>query len=290
MPAPIGHNQGPELEAGQRVSIRTLWAKALFADPETPVYVMAISWAIHWYSKNDGTGAALSNQQLMDICGISERTATRGKQWLRDSGYIQLKVGTGGDKTQFKMAIPARVATETTLQQATPARQATQGRHTDHPRVDCVAVYNQERDSGPIQEKNKDDTRARRPKQEQGSQSFWAQALNPDHGVSFTNGKLTLLNGCLSEWLAKFDGDEQRLDLALIQIAPYLQPNSNRPLHAQVAAQLARIVAEKRDRDNRYERASQQARASPKSPANEHWRDKRDRENAEFLKVLRGEK
>ena len=37
----------------------------------------------------------------------------------------------------------------------------------------------------------------------------------------------------------------------LIQIAAYVQANSGRPLEAQVGSQLARIVGEKLDRDDR---------------------------------------
>ena len=48
-----------------------------------------------------------------------------------------------------------------------------------------------------------------------------------------------------------FGGNADRLGLALIQIAAYVQANSGRPLEAQVGSQLARIVGEKLDRDDR---------------------------------------
>jgi hypothetical protein len=93
----------------------------------------------------------------------------------------------------------------------------------------------------------------------------WDQAFDVyDHGVTIdANGRLTLVNGERSFWLKKFDGDSERLDLALIQAAGYVQPNSSRPLQAQVAAQLSKICAEKVDRDQRYNRA---ARANGKQP------------------------
>ena len=106
--ATIGHNGGPDIN-GRKVSIRTAWAKALFADPETPTYVMAMAWAIHWYSKADGAGAILSNEQFGLICGISEPTATRGKKWLREHGYVSLQGGKGDQKTQFQMVVPEPV-------------------------------------------------------------------------------------------------------------------------------------------------------------------------------------
>jgi hypothetical protein len=275
--ATIGHNGGPDIDGQKQPSIRTQWAKALFADPETPAHVMAIAWAIHWYSKPDGTGAALSNEQLQLYCGISEATATRGKRWLRDNGYVELRVGTGGDKTRFKMAIPVRttqndgVITQTTQghQPEGPQSEGPHtdegGHHTDDPRVITQRGYIQERDSVKIQEEER---ASAQPRQDDGN--FWKTAFNPEaaSGVMFEKGKLSLLNGTRAFWLERFDADERRLDLALIEIAPILQPNSQRPLQAQVESRLAKIVAERLDRDTRYARAAtaKAAAAPPKKP------------------------
>lgn len=98
-----GHNHPPPDGA----SVRTRWAKALFANPDTPTYVMAMAWVIHWYSDKDGCGAAVSNEQFEAICGVSTATATRGKRWLRDKGYVKIKVGDGrGLKSSFRMTLP----------------------------------------------------------------------------------------------------------------------------------------------------------------------------------------
>jgi hypothetical protein len=75
--------------------------------------------------------------------------------------------------------------------------------------------------------------------------------------VAFENGRLTLLNGLRQYWLDRFGGDAERLDLALIQAAGYVQENTRRPLEAQVSAQLARACADKLDRDKRYAAAAQ---------------------------------
>lgn len=264
----MNHNGGPDID-GRQQSLRTRWAKALFADPTTPAYVMAIAWAVHWYSRADGSGAALSNQQLQMICGISEPTATRGKRWLRDNGYVQLRVGTGDQKTEFKMSLPEvsesdGVISQTTQPQTTQP-EMTQGHQTDEARVIPPLVYIQERDSVPIQDKKPDVSAA-----PADGRSFWAAALNSQahkhQDVLFQNGKLTLLNGTRVDWLKRFSGDEERLDLALIQIAPVLQPNSNRPLTAQVDSQLARIAGEKRDRDVRYNQAATANKATKAKP------------------------
>jgi hypothetical protein len=244
--ATIGHNGGPDID-GPKQSIRTQWAKALFADPDTPAYVMAIAWAIHWFSRTDGTGAALSNAQLQVICGISEDTATRGKKWLRVHGYVELRVGTGGEKTRFKMVVPDQVVEEDhTRPQRTPPTadpQTAEGPQKIPPPPPTAdpspapSGYVFKRDSIPIQ----DDKRERKV----DGKTFWQEALNPDsHSVSFENGKLKLLNGERTRWLSEFGGDERRLDYALIQIAPYLQPNTRRPLLAQVESQLARLLGQ----------------------------------------------
>lgn len=273
MNAGIGHNNGPDLE-GRPQSLRTRWAKALFADPTTPDYVMAIAWAVHWYSNSSGGGAALSNAQLEVICGISSRTATRGKAWLRDAGYVQLKVGTGDEKTRFQMVIPEAVKIDGVATQATlegshtggGATLATLGSQTVHPRVATQATSIQERDSG----LNPEVRRVEKPLENQG-RSLWQEALNPDaaahDSVVFQNGKLKLLNGTKQEWLKQFGDDEIGLDLALMEIAPFIQPNSNRSLQVQVVSKLARAVRDKRDKDSRYAQAAKANRttARPKS-------------------------
>jgi DNA-binding transcriptional regulator YhcF (GntR family) len=81
-------------------------------------------------------------------------------------------------------------------------------------------------------------------------------------GVVYENGSITMDAGNTEFWLIQFDGDRKGLELALIQAASYVQPNSQtRPMAAQVGAQLARAVASRRDQDRRYA-AGVNARAS----------------------------
>ncbi len=97
---------------------------------------------------------------------------------------------------------------------------------------------------------------------------FWAKAIAPlvlpEHEtVTFENDRLVLHNGTRAEWLKRFDGDETRLDLALVTAANYVQPSGNKSLEVQVAAQLARQVSDKLDKDARYAattKAKQQAK------------------------------
>ena len=83
--------------------------------------------------------------------------------------------------------------------------------------------------------------------------------------VSFDGTAIQLHNGLRSFWLDKYGGDAERLELALIAAVPYVQPNSNRPLEAQVSAQLARSASDKRDRDQRAEASR---RAPARGPSN----------------------
>lgn len=80
-------------------------------------------------------------------------------------------------------------------------------------------------------------------------------------GVECVDGTVRLVNGVKQFWLDEFGGDEKRLDLALRQIT--IQPLGRMPLRQQVERQLARQVADRYDRDQRY----QSAVKSSKQPA-----------------------
>lgn len=81
-----------------------------------------------------------------------------------------------------------------------------------------------------------------------------------DRRVSFDGGRLTLFGELRSFWLAEFDGDDKALDLGLLQAAGFVQPNSSRPLEAQVSAQLARQRADQRTREKNYRNAAEAGR------------------------------
>lgn len=97
-----------------------------------------------------------------------------------------------------------------------------------------------------------------------------AFAQPEDHPtITMARGKIELHNGTRSEWLARFDGDAESLDLALLQAAGWVQPNNiSKPLEAQVSAQLAKIANDFRQR--RKNLAAVKAASSPpksKTPA-----------------------
>lgn len=109
-----------------------------------------------------------------------------------------------------------------------------------------------------------------------GGQKFdWNTAFqdpSENHGVDLAkDGRVTLSNGTRQFWLERFGGDEDRLELALMQAAGERQPRSRQPLKLQIERSLARIAGQKRDGDQRYK-----SRTQPPKPGKnsiDEWRE-----------------
>lgn len=89
----------------------------------------------------------------------------------------------------------------------------------------------------------------------------WSTAFASTGGVhssvSLVDDRLVLVNGVRAFWLEQFGGDVRRLDLALIQARGEIQPRSRaHSLQAQVERCLARLAADRVDRDKRYAKAA----------------------------------
>jgi hypothetical protein len=93
--------------------------------------------------------------------------------------------------------------------------------------------------------------------------------LPPGERVALVSGELRICAELRVFWLEQFGGDEQRLNLALIQAAGYVQSASSKPLEAQVSSQLARMASDKRDRDMRHAAAVDRNKAAPRMTAKE---------------------
>lgn len=102
--------------------------------------------------------------------------------------------------------------------------------------------------------------------------------------VHFDGSNLILTKAERADWLEKF-GDDQRLDLALVQAVAFVQPNSRRPLLVQVRAQLARAAVDKIDRDQRYAKAAS-AKPTASAAKPKSWVDDRN-ERARALMTSR---
>lgn len=80
-------------------------------------------------------------------------------------------------------------------------------------------------------------------------------ALNPGYGdggvIVHPDRSVTLVNGCRAKWLERFDGNAERLELALEGFA--VQENSRIPPESQVGRFLGRLAGDRMDQDRRYE-------------------------------------
>ncbi len=94
-----------------------------------------------------------------------------------------------------------------------------------------------------------------------------SRKCDPD-GVTWDASSKTILldAGNRAFWLGLFEGDADRLDLALIEAAGSVQPNSRQLLALQVGRSLSRIVADRKDRDRRYAKAAASKRDAPRGP------------------------
>lgn len=69
--------------------------------------------------------------------------------------------------------------------------------------------------------------------------------------VYYVNGQLKLCKDLNEFWLKEFN-TQHELDLALLQVSAYIQPNSRSPLEKQLSSQLAQIILRKKQQDQRY--------------------------------------
>lgn len=69
-------------------------------------------------------------------------------------------------------------------------------------------------------------------------------------------GSIALVNGTYLRWLEKFGNDAERLELALVTVSGEINITSRKPLAADVESRLARLLADKLDRDKRYASAA----------------------------------
>lgn len=94
---------------------------------------------------------------------------------------------------------------------------------------------------------------------------YWSQAMtvpggySPDEGIlrDPQTGVLQLVNGKRAYWLERFGGDDEALDLALIQASAYVQPNAVHGIGLQLQSQLAKHLSGIKERGKRYEAAKQ---------------------------------
>lgn len=255
MMAAIGDNKGPSLTS------RTAWAKALFNDPDTPVYVIAMAWIIHWYVGRDGSGAALSNAQFSKMCGTSTSSVKRGKTWLAKRGYVYIEPSDGGrnKKSRFTIQLPTvKGSTQSQFKSAKGVQtepvqtgkgvqgepRGGQGEPARGFTVDHALTQDSIQDYTPPQTPQGDLDK----KMGIGGASFWQKELNPDFngehtGAVMQDGKLILMNGTRAKWLKKFSGDSDRLEFAIDEASGCINENrTDKPVFVQAESHLGRIA------------------------------------------------
>ena len=269
-----------------------------------PDGAIAMAFRLYTAMDANGRGAVISTEEFVACCGVSERSVRIFKKWLYDFGFVQLvSRGYRGGASEFVATIPGEIpAVTAAIPHEIPAtntgktaeyRQPIPAFQSGLPAVtaanreiaaanagipSCASRARLENPSGLlISKKVKEDppfipqaSASGSAEKNASGHEYWAKALHVEgsydvnDGVSLSNGSIVLVNGTRAKWLEMFGGDETLLDLALIQAANYVQPESRKPLKIQVEAQLGRQVAEKLKADARYAKA---AAAKSRRPA-----------------------
>jgi hypothetical protein len=273
---PIGHNNPPPDRTFKR-----RWVTALFAAPKKPYGAISMAFKVYVEMDSQGRGASISNDEFRDSCGISDGSCRVFKKWLVDNEFIRIEVrGQRGRKSTFQATIPGEIpAPPAAIPDEIPADNAAspppeyrQPSPPIEPEIPATAAASSGIPAPPAA--NSPASRVPERAQMESLRDSYTPGSEgktpfypPSDGerVTFENGRLEIRNGLKQFWLEKF-GDEELLDLAVIQAAGYVQPNSHtRSLEVQVSSQLAGALKKQRDQDARYARA---VKTGSKAPVN----------------------
>lgn len=105
----LGDNGGPPLEERPK-SIRRRWAMLIFSHPDKPVGAVAMAFKLYTEMNAAGEGAAISDQDFAEACGISDRAVRTFKNWLVKEGFIAIQArGNRGRASTFKAVVPDEI-------------------------------------------------------------------------------------------------------------------------------------------------------------------------------------
>jgi hypothetical protein len=264
--------------------LRMPFAEWLFRMSEARVPPAARELAIYAVAFKVSSNEELAKLAGMDTKGIADKTYNGWKKRLLADGWVILKAITIGRATTIEVfpafeASPVtftdlkgrdsrrfyesksyeRTVEVTDVEAGSPVEVTDEARNSYDPAVEVTAVSR-----APIRARLETPSGLLKPKKLEEKSPFYPQS--DGERVTFENGRLELKNGLRQFWLEQF-GDEQLLNLAVIQAAGYVQPNSMKPLEAQVSAQLARKVADMREKDARYAKAVKDNGKAPRQPA-----------------------
>lgn len=132
---------------------------------------------------------------------------------------------------------------------------------------DTEAETEQNRAEQKTRERADDETPAANVKPVENWRTAFA-SQDDNSGITIAaSGKIILADVAVRGWLEHFAGDGTALNLALIEVAGKLQPNSHTPLAAQASRHLATIARERHDRSQNYVKVASR-NAKPAEPAN----------------------
>lgn len=226
------------------------WRQAIRTSKAPPATKL-LCYTIALYVNDLGEGAWPSVKTLMADTGMSNKSVTTHLQHAVEAGllFITREVGKDGRLKRYtyfprfpdncdlpRKPTPGKGVQVKELHQDSPGEKSTPGPDEKNAisQVKKLHLNNRTKDNTPEK-----DTRAR---------------------VSFDGLKIELGPDLRKFWLDRFGGDDERLDLALIQAVPYIQPNSSRPLEAMVSSQLASVAGRIREGDRR---AAKRPQAQP---------------------------
>jgi uncharacterized protein YdaU (DUF1376 family) len=257
---------GKPLPANDRLA-----AKLLLVQPLKYEKVMGILVAKGKMTRTDGS--VFNERALRDIevyqAEQSRQSARANKRWKSIATEVQLNDGVAELASRTRGVTPHRTPRHTP-HHTPPVQGGVTGGVTPGVASGKGNEINGGADAGfgtGNAIKNQElRTKIESPKPPEGASVHPAlQARDTGHpDVAFEGGVVTLVNGQRSDWLQRFGGDDERLNLALIEVGNRVQWGSSRPVASQVFGQLANIAGRKREGDNRYQ-STVRANAKPSS-------------------------
>lgn len=104
----LGHN-GPPRDR----NFKRQWASAVFACANKPVGAVAMAFRLFIDMNSEGKGIALTDLELAEACGVSDRSVRTFKSWLVNAGFIRILARGGrGGQTEYQACLPGSIQPE----------------------------------------------------------------------------------------------------------------------------------------------------------------------------------
>ncbi len=279
----IGHNNGPaidEVKSEQKKTPRQLFRDFIIYGL-TDKMEKLVAHTLEYFMDKDGN-CHPSISTLMHASGIKKKdTLLKILKQIEEKKIIWRK--NREDKNKRKISnqygvIAKHLENELRKVLVVP-RKGTSPIRSGPPKRDYASPTGRDYPSPTKRDKSKENTPIEHSNEHYsaGARNEISDFLRTDpytNSIQYRDDKIYLLNGTRQKWLEEFGGSDRRLDLALTEIVGYIQPNSSRPIRAQVESKLAEKVGKKIDQDERYDAAvkrNQQQKQQTKPANNFAW-------------------